>query len=143
MREVMQRVILKVMRENNLDVLVNPLNTVSIPKIGGPVEPEINSRPSNRFAFTADAGIPEVVVPAGFNQVVYEPKFALSADTKNYRSVSGSEKTLLDAPGLPISLSFWDGPGEEGTILKAASAYEAATKHRRPPPAFGPLRGEP
>jgi Asp-tRNA(Asn)/Glu-tRNA(Gln) amidotransferase A subunit family amidase len=50
---------------------------------------------------------------------------------------------MLDAPGLPISLSFWAGPGEEGTILKAASAYEAATKHRRPPPAFGPLRGEP
>ena len=88
-------------------------------------------------------GFPEVVVPAGFNRVVYEPKFALSADSKNYRSVSGTEKTLLDAPGLPISLSFWAGPGEEGTILKAASAYEAATKHRRPPPAFGPLRGEP
>ena len=143
MREVMQRVILKVMRENNLDALVNPLNTVPIPKIGGPVEPQINSRPSNRFAFTADAGIPEVIVPAGFNQVVYEPKFALSADTKTYRSVSGTEKTMLDAPGLPISLAFWAGPGEEGTILKAASAYEAATKHRRPPRAFGPLHGEP
>jgi amidase len=47
------------------------------------------------------------------------------------------------APGLPISLSFWAGPGEEATILKAASAYEAATKHRGPPQAFGPLRGEP
>ena len=143
MREVMQRVILKVMRENNLDALVNPLTTIPIPKIGGPVEPQINSRPSNRFAFTADAGIPEVIVPAGFNQVVYEPKFALSADTKTYRSVSGTEKAMLDAPGLPISLAFWAGPGEEGTILKAASAYEAATKHRRSPRAFGPLRGEP
>src|SRR4030095_13749378 len=143
MREVMQRVILKVMRENNLDVLVNPLNTVPIPKIGGPGEPEINSRPSNRFAFTADAGIPEIIVPAGFKRFAYEPKFVLSADTKTSRSISGAEKTLLDAPGLPISLSFWAGPGEESTILKAASAYEAATKHRRPPPAFGPLRGEP
>jgi len=38
-----------------------------------------------------------------------------------------------DAPGLPISLSFWAKPGEEGTILKAASACEAATKHRRWP----------
>ena len=143
MREVMQRVVLKVMRENNLDVLVNPLTTIPIPKIGGPVEPEANSRPSNRFAFTADAGIPEIIVPAGFNRIVYEPKFMLSADTKSYRSVSGAEKTLLDAPGLPISLSFWAGPGEESTILKAASAYEAATKHRRPPAAFGPLTGEP
>ena len=143
MREVMQRVVLKVMRENNLDVLVNPLTTIPIPKIGGPVEPEVNSRPSNRFAFTADAGIPEIIVPAGFNRIVYEPTFALSADTKSYRSVSGSEKMLLDAPGLPISLSFWAGPGEESTILKAASAYEAATRHRRPPVAFGPLPGEP
>jgi amidase len=143
MREVMQRVILKVMRENNLDILVNPLNTIPIPKIGGPVEPEVNSRPSNRFAFTADAGIPEVTVPAGFNRVVYEPKFVLSPDTKSYRSVSGTERSLLDAPGLPISLSFWAGPGEEATILKAASAYEGATKHRRPPAAFGPLPGEP
>jgi amidase len=143
MREVMQRVVLKVMRENNLDVLVNPLTTVPIPKIGGPVEPQINSRPSNRFAFTADAGIPEVTVPAGFNRVVYEPKFALSSDTRSYQNISGTEQTLLDPPGLPVSMSFWAGPGEEGTILKAASAYEAATKHRRPPPAFGPLSGEP
>jgi amidase len=143
MREVMQRVVLKVMRENNLDVLVNPLTTVPIPKIGGPVEPQINSRPSNRFAFTADAGIPEVTVPAGFNRVVYEPKFALSSDTRSYQNISGTEQTLLDPPGLPVSMSFWAGPGEEGTILKAASAYEAATKHRRPPTAFGPLSGEP
>ncbi|MSP40975.1 MAG: amidase [Deltaproteobacteria bacterium] len=143
MREVMQRVVLKVMRENNLDVLVNPLTTIPIAKIGGPVEPEINSRPSNRFAFSADAGIPEMVVPAGFNRVVFEPKFALSSDTRSYQNVSGTERALLDAPGLPISLSFWAGPGEEATIIKAAAAYEAATKHRRPPAAFGPLPGEP
>ena len=143
MREVMQRVVLKVMRENNLDVLVNPLTTIPIPKIGGPVEPEINSRPSNRFAFTADAGIPEVIVPAGFNRVVYEPKFVLSKDTKSYQNVTGTEQTLLDAPGLPVSLAFWAGPGEEAMLIKVASAYEAATKHRRPPPAFGPLPGEP
>ena len=32
----------------------------------------------------ADTRIPEVVVPAGFNQVVYEPGFVLSVDKKNY-----------------------------------------------------------
>jgi hypothetical protein len=32
----------------------------------------------------ADARLPEVVVPAGFNQVVYEPRFLLSVDKKNY-----------------------------------------------------------
>jgi amidase len=143
MREVMQRVVLKVMRENNLDVLVSPLTTIPIPKIGGPVEPEVNSRPSNRFALTADAGIPEVVVPAGFNRIVYEPKFTLSQDTKSYRNITGSERTLLEGLGLPISLSFWAGPGEEAMLVKVAAAYEAATNHRRAPPAFGPLPGEP
>ena len=38
-------------------------------------------------------------------------------------------------------LSFWAGPGGESTILKARRRNEAATKHRRPPAAFGPLPG--
>jgi hypothetical protein len=31
----------------------------------------------------------------------------------------------------------------EHLIFKAASAYQAASKRRVPPPAFGPLPGEP
>jgi hypothetical protein len=31
----------------------------------------------------------------------------------------------------------------EKLALKAASAYQAASKRRVPPPAFGPLPGEP
>ena len=31
----------------------------------------------------------------------------------------------------------------EHLTLKAASAYQAASKRRVPPPMFGPLRGEP
>jgi hypothetical protein len=55
-----------------------------------------------------------------------------------------STKDLTCPVTRPVrDTSFWAGPGEDGTILKAASAYEATTKHRRPPPAFGPLRGEP
>jgi len=30
-------------------------------------------------------------------------------------------------------------PGKEDVLLKIASAYEAASKRRVPPPAFGPL----
>jgi Asp-tRNA(Asn)/Glu-tRNA(Gln) amidotransferase A subunit family amidase len=40
---------------------------------------------------------------------------------------------------MPISMMFWAGPGTEDALIKAASAYEAATHHRVPPPAFGPL----
>jgi hypothetical protein len=39
-------------------------------------------------------------------------------------------------------MSFWGGPGDEGVVIKAAAAYEAATHHRRPPAAFGPLAHE-
>jgi amidase len=44
---------------------------------------------------------------------------------------------------MPISLTIWGGPGDEPTLIKVASAYEAATHHRKPPPMFPPLKGEP
>jgi len=42
-------------------------------------------------------------------------------------------------PGLPFSLVFRAEPGKEDILLKIASAYEAASIRRIPPPAFGPL----
>jgi Asp-tRNA(Asn)/Glu-tRNA(Gln) amidotransferase A subunit family amidase len=47
---------------------------------------------------------------------------------------------MLPAPGLPFSLVFRAEPGAEDLILKAASAYEAASKRRVLPPAFGPVK---
>jgi Asp-tRNA(Asn)/Glu-tRNA(Gln) amidotransferase A subunit family amidase len=47
------------------------------------------------------------------------------------------------AQPMPFSLEFWGAPGDEAPILKVASAYEAATHHRKPPPAFPALAGEP
>jgi Asp-tRNA(Asn)/Glu-tRNA(Gln) amidotransferase A subunit family amidase len=44
--------------------------------------------------------------------------------------------------GLPYNIAFWAEPGQESTLIKVASAYEAATHHRKPPPAFGPVKGE-
>jgi Asp-tRNA(Asn)/Glu-tRNA(Gln) amidotransferase A subunit family amidase len=40
---------------------------------------------------------------------------------------------------LPFSLVFRAEPGKEDILLRIASAYEAASKRRIPPPAFGPL----
>ena len=42
-------------------------------------------------------------------------------------------------PGLPFSLVFRAEPGREDVLLKIASAYEAASKRRVPPPAFPAL----
>ncbi len=87
-------------------------------------------------------GIPEVFVPAGFADTIYEPTFKLSEDGTKYESVPGTTATKLASP-LPFNIAFWAGPGEEAVVLKVASAYEAATHHRKPAPGFGPLTGEP
>ena len=138
MRDVMRLVLLNVLRRNDLDVLVNPTITVPPVRIGYAGEPSVNDRPTGRFPTSANLGIPEITVPAGFNRVVYDPEFVLNADRNGYDNVTGHRRTELDA-ALPVGISFWAGPGDEPIVLRAASAYEAATRHRRPPPDFGPV----
>jgi amidase len=69
-------------------------------------------------------------------------KFELSKDGKKYDGVEGTEPTKIGGIGLPYNIGFWAEPGEESTLIKVASAYEAATHHRQAPPAFGPVKGE-
>jgi Asp-tRNA(Asn)/Glu-tRNA(Gln) amidotransferase A subunit family amidase len=142
MHTLFRYAMLKAMRENNIDVLVQPNITVPVGKIGGAQEPTADGRSANGFAITDLLGVPEIVVPAGFNQVVYEPHFVLSDDKKNYTAVAGTTESRMAQP-MPFSLEFWGAPGDEAPILKVASAYEAATHHRKPPPAFPALAGEP
>jgi Asp-tRNA(Asn)/Glu-tRNA(Gln) amidotransferase A subunit family amidase len=144
MQLVLRLVALKVMRENHIDAFVNPENTLPPFKIGQASEPVVNNRDSKGVAqtFTAMMGAPEIQIPAGFNEVVYEPKFVLSADKTRYDEVAGDAPSTLRHP-MPISLTVWGGPGDEPTLIKVASAYEAATHHRKPPPLFPPLKGEP
>ena len=143
MRIALQHIVLKVMHENSIDLFVNPENTLPPFKIGGPAEPSVNGRGPNSCCstFTALLGGPEIEVPAGYNQVVYEPVFALSADKKRYIQVTGTQRSSLPHP-MPVSMMFWAGPGYEPNLIRAASAYEAATRHRKPPASFGALPGE-
>jgi Asp-tRNA(Asn)/Glu-tRNA(Gln) amidotransferase A subunit family amidase len=140
MRIVLQHVVQKVMLENDIDVFVNPENTLPPPKIGGPAEPAVRNRGSASCCqtFTALLGGPEIDVPAGYTEVAYEPTYELSADHMSYRSVTGTVPSRLPVP-MPISLMVWAGPGTDPEVIKVASAYQAATQHRVPPPAFGPL----
>jgi Asp-tRNA(Asn)/Glu-tRNA(Gln) amidotransferase A subunit family amidase len=137
MREVLRLVILKVMRQNNLDVLVNPTTTIPAARIGYANQPTVNDRPVGRFPTSANVGIPEITVPAGFNTVVYDPDYALTAAKNSYVAVANEDRrSTLEFP-LPVGISFWAGPGDEGLVLTVAAAYEAATRHRAAPPAFG------
>jgi Asp-tRNA(Asn)/Glu-tRNA(Gln) amidotransferase A subunit family amidase len=66
----------------------------------------------------------------------------LSADKRIYMSVlaPGTPKSALAHP-MPVALTFFSGQGEEPMLIKVGTAYESATHHRRPPPAFGPVAG--
>lgn len=142
MHTLFRYALLKVMYENDIDVFVHPNLTIPPGKTGGAQEPDQDGRRASGFGITDTLGIPEIIVPAGFNDVIYEPEFVLSADKKSYTAVPGKSQSKLPQP-VPFSLEFWAGPGDEPVTLKVASAYEAATQHRKPPPGFPALQGEP
>jgi amidase len=143
MQSVYRMILLKMMAMNKIDVFVNPEQTTPPYLLGGAPEPEINNRASISCctAFTALLGAPEAVVPAGYITTTYDPKYVLSEDKKEYIPTTGDVETKLPHP-MPISLMVWSGPGYDSDVIKVASAYEAATHHRVPPPAFGPVPGE-
>jgi Asp-tRNA(Asn)/Glu-tRNA(Gln) amidotransferase A subunit family amidase len=144
-RELLNRVIVKVMQENKLDILIQLHTALPPAKIGGPPEPGVDGRAIS-YPLGPNAGITEILIPAGYVRTAYDPTFELSTDgngRKVYRSRTGTAATALPAPGLPFSINFLAEPGMEHLSLKAATAYQAASKRRVPPPMFPPLSGEP
>jgi amidase len=144
MQAALRMVILKVMYENGIDVFVNPEQTTAPYKLGYAGEPEVNDRSqiSCCTAFTALGGMPEMDVPAGFTQVTFDSQYELTADKTDYKEVTGQVESRMPNP-MPVSMMFWSGPGGDASVIKAGSAYESATHHRKPPPAFGPLPAKP
>jgi Asp-tRNA(Asn)/Glu-tRNA(Gln) amidotransferase A subunit family amidase len=141
LRELLRRADMMVMLENRLDALVRLHTPLPPARIGGANDPlggRNNIRPESFYG--PNAGLTEVLIPAGFVTTVYDPVFALSPDRTRYVSVPSDAPTTIPEPGLPFSLVFRAEPGKEDVILRIASAYEAASKRRIPPPAFGPLR---
>jgi amidase len=139
LRELLRRADMMVILENKLDALVR-LHTPWAPGlIGHPHQYDLPSNLSLESLSGPNAGLTEVLIPAGYVTTTYDPVFRLSEDRKRYVSAPSDVPTSLAAPGLPFSLVFRCEPGKEDIILKIASAYEAASKRRIPPPAFGPL----
>jgi Asp-tRNA(Asn)/Glu-tRNA(Gln) amidotransferase A subunit family amidase len=72
------------------------------------------------------SGFPAIVVPAGFTREVYD-RVPDSTDPNGSR---------LEGPKpdhIPVAAEFLGRPFDEATLLEIASAYEAGTRHRRPP----------
>jgi hypothetical protein len=129
----------RVMAENGISAFVHPENTVPTPKIQGPNVGELSLD-----GITPFFQIPRVVVPAGMNDVVVEPQYALNQAKTDYVATIAPKtpKTKLPHP-MPIALTFFAGQGKEPTLIKIGTAYESATHHRTSPPAFGPVAVRP
>ena len=139
LRELLRRVDMMVLLENHLEALVR-LHTPFPPgTIGGAGQPGIRQNLRLESFYGPNAGLTEVLIPAGYVTTVYDPRFALSPDGTRYISVASDRPTAVPAPGLPFSLVFRAEPGKEDVLLQIASAYEAASQRRVPPPAFGLL----
>jgi len=139
LRELLRRVDMMVILENKLDALVR-LHTPWPPGlIGGAYQYDIVSNLSPESLSGPNAGLTEVLIPAGYVTTVYDPVYALNEDRTRYVSTPSHTSTTIPEPGLPYSLVFRAEPGKEDIVLRIASAYEAASKRRIPPPAFGAL----
>jgi amidase len=139
LRELLRRVDMMVLLENKLDAFVR-LHTPWPPGIiGQPHQYDIlhNLRPESLYG--PNAGLTEMLVPAGYVNVVYDPVFKLNSNNTKFVSSPSKVPTNIDAPGLPFSLVFRSEPGTEDQLLSIASAYELASKRRISPPDFGPL----
>jgi len=168
----LQRILYKVMADNNLDGLVYVYTTIPAPlvypsRVAAEYDPRVEPRVlkagtkmsdpalvpgeatlktaldtwrsaggSWAVNLSAVSGFPAIVVPAGFTRVVYD----------RVPDASDPNGSRLDAPKAdqtPVAMEFLARPFDEAVLFEIASAYEAGSKHRRPPKGFGPLAGEP
>jgi amidase len=127
-----QQIMLQCMAEQNLDAVVSPSGNIPAYILGAPIEPPLDGRTNSVWGLLGQHGIPTLSVPAGFTTQVHD----------RVRDPAARDGTRLVAPvpaKLPLGIMFWGRPFSEPTLLKIASAYEAATTHRIPPPDFGPV----
>jgi Asp-tRNA(Asn)/Glu-tRNA(Gln) amidotransferase A subunit family amidase len=132
-RVALQTMVLQCMQEQRLDALVSPMSTVPPRKLTSPREPAVNGRSAIGYSMLGQQGFPAITVPAGFTTEVWD------------RERDGGETRLVGpiAAVLPVGIDFIARPFDEPMLLRIASAYEAATRHRRPPADFGAVAGAP
>jgi len=133
-RYALQQIGLQCMAELKVDALTYPTGNIPTPKLGAPNEPTVNGRPANAWTLLGQNGFPTITVPAGFTTAVYDRV-----------SEPGSKEPKLVGPvpaKLPVGIDFMGKPFSEPTLVKIASAYEAASKHREVPPGFGALKSK-
>jgi hypothetical protein len=163
-RTVLQMLVFKVMADHHLDALVYPTKTIPAPILANPLEPStiksvldkidtiidgvsytrttqrvLDSRAVTAWRLSPNSGLPAVLVPSGFTKEVYDRAVVVRPD----KSLQAGELLEPKAIALPVSLEILGRPFTEPVLLKIASAYEKASRHRKPPANFPPLSQEP
>jgi amidase len=133
-RSAYQTLLLQCMQEQQLDALVSPMSTVPPRKLTAPREPNANGRLPIGWSFIGQQGFPAITVPAGFTTEIWDRV----RDDNGGAQLVGPVKA-----NLPVGVDFIARPFDEAMLFRIASAFEAATRHRRPPQDFGPVAGEP
>jgi Asp-tRNA(Asn)/Glu-tRNA(Gln) amidotransferase A subunit family amidase len=128
-RFALQTMLLQCMQDQRLDALVSPMSTVPPRKLTSPREPGSNGRAPIGWSLIGQQGFPVMTVPAGFTTNVWD------------RAAEGNATRLVGpvAASLPVGVDFIARPFDEPLLFRIASAYEAATKHRKPPADFGAI----
>lgn len=130
-RFALRTTLLQCMQEQRLDALVGPTASVPPRKMTAPREPTVNGRSAVGWSLFGQQGFPVMTVPAGFTTDVWD----------RVRTTDGGSRLADPAPAtLPVGVDFVARPFDEATLFRVGSAYETATRHRRPPPGFGPVR---
>jgi amidase len=127
-----QQIVLQCMAQENLDALISPAGNIPAYVLGAPIEPPLSGRTNSAWGLLGQHGFPTLSVPAGFTTHVFD----------RVRDSTAPDGRRLVGPipaKLPVGIMLFGRPFAEPTLLRIASAYEAATKHRVPPPDFGPL----
>jgi Asp-tRNA(Asn)/Glu-tRNA(Gln) amidotransferase A subunit family amidase len=126
-----QQVVLQCMAQDSLDALVSPPGNIPAYILGAPIEPLVPGAGAT-WGLLGQHGFPTLSVPAGFTTHVY--------DLVRDAAAPGGTRRIGPIPAkLPVGIMFFGRPFSEPTLFRIASAYEAATKHRIPPPDFGPV----
>lgn len=130
-RFAIQQAVFQAMADLKIDVLVYPTGNVPPPILGAPNEPNLNGRPGgSSWNILGQNGFAAITVPAGFTTEVYDR-------VRDPKAPGGTRLTGPVPAELPVGIDFLGRPFSEPLLLRIAAAYEAGTRHRRPPPGFG------
>jgi Asp-tRNA(Asn)/Glu-tRNA(Gln) amidotransferase A subunit family amidase len=131
-RFAVRTIVMQTFAELELDAVIYPSGNVPPAILTNPPEPVVYNRSNGVWTYINSKGFPAMTVPAGFTTEVWD----------RVRDDTQPDSTRLVGPvpaRLPVGIDFLGKPFDEPMLFRIASAYEASTRHRMPPPDFGPL----